>query len=139
MTEAVSVFLDALSAWAAQQPGIAAAALVGSQARGEAAPGSDVDLVILGDEQALLADCGWAGQFGDIRQLGLEDYGAVTSLRVHYATGSGIAGGLEVEYGIANPSWAQPPLDPGTAEVVEGGRRILHDPQGLLARLANPG
>jgi uncharacterized protein len=44
--------------------------------------------------------------------------------------------GLEVEFGIAPLSWAATdPLDAGTRKVVQGGFRILVDPDGRLTRL----
>ena len=44
--------------------------------------------------------------------------------------------GLEVEVGIAAPSWAATdPVDPGTRRVVEEGMRIIYDPEELLTRL----
>ena len=48
-----------------------------------------------------------------------------------------LKGGLEVEVGIAEPSWAATdPVDPGTRRVVTDGLRILHDPDRRLAPLA---
>lgn len=46
--------------------------------------------------------------------------------------------GLEVEVGVASPSWVTTdPVDPGTRSVVEGGMSILYDPEGLLVRLVD--
>jgi hypothetical protein len=45
----------------------------------------------------------------------------VTSLRVRYADG------LEVEFGIADRTWASAPLDPGTRRVIEDGCIVLFD------------
>jgi hypothetical protein len=50
-----------------------------------------------------------------------EDWGRVTSLRVWYADG------LEVEFGIADRSWASAPLDVGTRRVIEDGLVVLFD------------
>ena len=50
MSPPVSDFLDSLRDWAAHQPTIAGVALVGSYARGEARPDSDIDLVLLCEE-----------------------------------------------------------------------------------------
>jgi hypothetical protein len=67
-------------------------------------------------------------QFGDITDVRSEDYGAVQSIRVHYANG------LEVEFGFANLSWAETePIDEGTAEVVADGMVILLDQHGAPA------
>ncbi len=44
--------------------------------------------------------------------------------------------GLEVEVAVGRPSWAATaPVERGTRRVVNDGMRVLHDPQGLLARL----
>jgi hypothetical protein len=90
-----------------------------------------VDLVVLCDEpDCLLTDRAWLGVFGEAAAVSVEDWGAVTSLRVRYA------GGLEVEWGLGRPSWAATtPLDAGTARVVADGFRPLYDPEGLLAAL----
>ena len=44
--------------------------------------------------------------------------------------------GLEVEFGVAPPSWAATdPVDEGTRRVVTDGALVLYDPKGILARL----
>lgn len=124
----VDALLAAAAAWARARPDVVALALVGSHARDAARPDSDVDLVVLcRDPAALLADRSWARRFGPVARETVEDWGAVTSLRVAYD------GGPEVEYGLARPSWAALPLDPGTRRVAADGLRALHDPAGLLA------
>ena len=46
--------------------------------------------------------------------------------------------GLEVEVGVAPPSWATTDLvDPGTRGVVEDGMRIGYDPERISGRLAD--
>lgn len=123
--------VESFVAWARSRPDVLAAALVGSHARGDAGPGSDVDLLtIAADPSALVFDPAWVETFGPVEHVATERWGALTSLRVSYE------GGLEVELGIAGPDWAATdPVDPGTARVVVDGMRILHDPEGLLARL----
>jgi hypothetical protein len=122
--------LDAVARWAAGEPGIAAVALVGSHARGTAGPDSDLDLVLLAaDPSAWLSATDWLSEFGQPEQIEREEYGVLASLRVHYANG------LEVEFGITTPAWAALPADSGTAEVVRGGLRSLHDPRDLLGGL----
>jgi hypothetical protein len=127
----VTAFLEDVGRWAAGAPGVQAVALVGSYAAGRARPDSDVDLVVLLDDpRRLLGERAWLEEFGVVAATAVEDWGAVTSLRVHYA------GGLEVEWGLAGVSWAGVgPVDPGTARVVRDGLVPLHDPGGLLARL----
>ena len=44
--------------------------------------------------------------------------------------------GLEVELGVAPPSWASTdPVDEGTHRVVTDNVLVLYDPKGILARL----
>lgn len=106
-----------------------AVALVGSHARGEAHPGSDVDLVLLTMQPSeLLGNQAWVGRFGRVVRLQAEDWGRVQSIRVWYESGD------EVEFGISNPTWATAP-DDGTRTVVRDGLRALWDPEGILARL----
>ena len=124
-------FLEAVRRWAPALAGVKAVALAGSHASGRARADSDVDLVVLCDDPGrLLSDRAWLGEFGEPAAVSVEDWGAITSLRVSYA------GGLEVEWGLGRPSWAATaPLDAGTARVVAGGFRPLFDPDGLLGAL----
>ncbi|MFI8848636.1 nucleotidyltransferase domain-containing protein [Streptomyces sp. 891-h] len=116
--------------WATDRPDIAGLLLVGSCARGAAGAGSDVDLVLLTDEPEAYAGTAWAGQLGLPVAVRTRRWGAVVERR--FATPSG----LEVEFAIGPPSWADTsPLDPGTRRVVGDGALVLHDPAGLLARL----
>jgi len=122
----VEDLMRALRAWAEAEPSVEAVALVGSHARGDARPDSDVDLIVLSAEPArLLHDRDWVTRFGPVQSASLEDWGRVTSLRVRYEDG------LELEFGIAAPEWATHP-DVGTRRVVSDGLRVLWDPRGLL-------
>jgi hypothetical protein len=121
----VTTFLQEFSGWVVRQREVAAAALVGSYARGDATPRSDVDLVILCEDTDGLLSGDWPQTFGEIQSRAIENYGPLRSLRVRYR-------GLEVEFGIARPSWANVPLDPGTRAVLTDGVRILHDPDRML-------
>jgi hypothetical protein len=69
----------------------------------------------------------WIVQFGEVLDVGTEDYGATRSLRVFYQDG------LEVEFGINAPTWSRVPLDAGTHKVFSDGIRILYDPKALLS------
>jgi predicted nucleotidyltransferase len=131
---AVERLLAVVCEWARSEPRVAAVALVGSWARGAARPDSDVDLVVLTPSpDDFLRDAGFAGRFGRVERSSVEDFGRVTSLRVHYA------GGRELEFGFATPDWAATPLDEGTRRVAAGGLRALHDPCGLLDALRDGG
>jgi hypothetical protein len=117
--------------WANQRPDVVGAALVGSHARGDARPGSDVDLIVLTPApDAYVDDHEWVRAFGTVESIDTQRWGAVTSLKVRYARGP------EVELGITTPAWASTdPVDPGTARVVRDGFRVLFDPTGALGRL----
>lgn len=109
------------------------AALIGSHARGEARPDSDVDLMIVtSSPRRYMEDHEWMSAFGSPETVAVEQWGAVTSLRVRFERGP------EVELGITAPEWLRTdPVDPGTAEVVRAGCRILFDRDGLLGRLVS--
>jgi len=97
----VASFLNELTAWAATRPDIAAIALIGSHARGTVQPRSDVDLVMLCSSVDELLGGDWPTLFGEIESSSIEDYGALKSRRIFYRNG------LEVEFGIAERSWAR--------------------------------
>lgn len=125
----IEALLSAVTAGAACEPDVAALLLVGSHARGGATASSDLDLVILtADPERYLEDTEWARGFGTLTRQVTEDWGKVQSLRVWYA------GGLEVEFGLAAPDGAAPPLDAGARSVIADGFRIFFDRQGSLAR-----
>jgi predicted nucleotidyltransferase len=118
---AISGFETELAAWAATRADIHAVYLVGSHARGQARPDSDIDLVLLCEQpQAYLQDTTWLDRFGKPVSQQVEDYGRFTSLRVWYA------GGREVEFGLTAPDWITEPLEGGTAEVIAGGVRVIY-------------
>ena len=72
--QAVSDFLDRMMNSAAHQPTIAAVALVGSHARGEARPDADIDLVLLCEEpHAFLAHTSWIHHFGAVERCHTEE------------------------------------------------------------------
>ena len=125
--------LERAVAWARQQPDIRGLALVGSWARGTARAGSDVDLVVLTSRPGrYLADDHWTAALGDAEVVHTHAWGVLTERRLL------LDGDLEVEVGITEPAWAATdPVDPGTRRVVTDGLRILHDPDGRLAALAD--
>jgi hypothetical protein len=124
-------FIGQVAEWAADHPGIQAAALVGSWARGAARAESDIDLILIVSEPAdFLRRDAWLRTFGVVERVTDEDWGRVQSRRAFYR------GGPEVEFGITTAEWADTdPVDAGTARVVHDGMRILADPDGLLADL----
>lgn len=122
--------IGAIASWAATRNDILAVALVGSYARGESTPDSDIDLVIIAsDTAAYLSDTTWVDELGRARSVALEDWGALTSVRVQYQQG------LEVEFGVAAATWCALPVDAGTREVVRDGCVALVDPHGRIAAL----
>ena len=128
MHSSINCFIEKIQAWALNQPGILAVALVGSHARRQARPDSDIDLVMLvSHPEEWIKDPDWTAAFGAVIRSQQEDWGLVTSLRVYYQNG------LEVEYGITTAEWAGLPLDSGTAGVIANGMQILVDKGGLLA------
>jgi predicted nucleotidyltransferase len=123
-------FLNEVRTWAESQPDIAAVVLVGSQARGQATPESDVDLVILTTQPArYLQEPSWLERFGRPSRQMQEDWGRVIAVRVWYQ------GGLVVEFGITTPDWAQAPLNEGTRRVLDAGFVLVFDRGGKFAFL----
>jgi hypothetical protein len=90
-----------------------------------------VDLVVLTTEGArYLEHDDWIAGLGADRLVLTRSWGPLTERRVLMPSG------LEVEVGIAAPSWAAvDPVDAGTQQVVTDGVRVLYDPAGLLATL----
>ena len=127
----VRALLDGVRAWAADRPDVLAVALVGSWARGDARPDSDVDLVlVVHDAAGYFAFPAWLTAFGTPTDRMDERPGGRRTMRVWYADGP------EVEFGFVGPSWcAVDPLNPGTRRVVRDGFAPLYDPEGLLADL----
>lgn len=118
--------------WVLEHDDLRGLLLVGSWARHEARPDSDLDLVII---------CTQPEQYRDLRaspipfefvQQKLVEYGAVFS---HHVT---LADGAEVELAFAALSWAATdPMDDGTREVISRGMKSLVDKDGLLKELAH--
>lgn len=124
--------LSQVRGWAIDSPDVVAVALAGSWARGDARMDSDVDLVVLTTaKDDYLEDESWIKAFGGLRILYTQDWGSLYTERRFV-----LPSGLEVEFGVAPPSWAATdPPDPGTCEAVyDGGLRAVYDPEGILAR-----
>lgn len=121
-------FIEDFMRWSRRRRDIRAVALVGSYARLQANPASDVDLVIIAnDPQKYLTQTEWLRDFGIVITQKIEDYGKLTSLRVWYESG------LEVEYGFTTREWVKSPLDKGTERVIENGMRVLFEKETLLS------
>ncbi len=121
--------ITAVEDWARRDERVTAAAVCGSHARGDAGPDSDIDFCILTKHpDSLLDDQSWIREIGDEARIAgpVEDYKLVQSIRVFY-------GATEAEFGVAEETWAQLPIDPETAHVINDGLRILYDPEGDLA------
>ena len=69
----------------------------------------------------MITDDDFYQRFGEVKKKQTEYYGACISVRVWYQDG------LEVEFGIVEPSWILVPLDAGTRKVLSDGYRILLD------------
>ena len=123
--------IGSITNWSKMQSGIEGLLLVGSYARGNPRPQSDIDLVILVKEKSsFLKNTEWIETFGESKISKKENWGAVEFIRVFYKTG------YEVEFGFANSIWASiDPLDRGTQKVVSDAAKILWDPKNLLTNL----
>lgn len=117
--------------WAAGRQDVAALAVVGSWARGTGTIESDLDLVLLTEsQQRYVRSDEWTRELGTVGSLRTIQQGVLVERRL--ATLSA----LELDITIGSRTWAScEPLDPGTERVVRDGLRILHDPNGALAKL----
>ena len=127
----VRTLLATLRGWAQGHPDVVAVGLAGSWARGDARMDSDVDVVLLTENQVpYLEDDAWVREVGGVGPVWTRRWGPVTERRF------ALPSGLEVEFGVAPPSWAATdPMDEGTRRVLTDGVLVLYDPKGILARL----
>lgn len=115
-------FLARVKRRAAETAHVEVLLVVGSHARGTERPDSDLDLVLVTTQRdELVADQTFPETCGRVLRRQTEHYGACTSVRVWYE------GGLEVEFGLVEPSWLALPLDEGTRRVLADGHRVLVD------------
>lgn len=131
LADEVEEALRRVVVWAERRADVRALALVGSWAYGVPRADSDVDLVLLSTEPSRYVERDdWLDDVGAARLVRRLSWGLVTENR--YALPSG----LEVELGVAAPSWASvEPVDTGTRQVVTDGIRVLYDPDEMLAEL----
>jgi predicted nucleotidyltransferase len=131
------VVIEAVAAWARTRDDVRGLALVGSWARGNAGPASDVDLLLLSDSaQAYRRKPEWMSEIDfdragySIKSSDDATYGAVWSRHIHLHPAG------EVELAFAPCTWASiAPLDPATHAIVNDGFQIIFDKDGSLARL----
>ncbi len=123
-------FLASLKSFAERDARIESVIIVGSYARGTNTPSSDLDLCILTPDKPKMVGCpDFIQIFGPFSRKQTEYYGACTSIRVWYDSG------LEVEFGLVEPSWASLPLEAGTKQVLADGYRVLVDKKGYFKNL----
>ena len=118
--------------WAARRPDVVAVGLAGSWVKGNLTMGSDVDLIVLTtDKETYLRDESPMRELGGISIVRTQDWGPLYTERRFV-----LPSGLEVEFGVAPPSWADTdPPDPNISEeVASGGLRTVYDPKSVLAR-----
>ncbi|MBN1799643.1 MAG: nucleotidyltransferase domain-containing protein [Spirochaetales bacterium] len=124
------IFIGHIKNWALNEPKVNSVLLVGSYARHNAKPDSDIDLVIIVEKQIdFLHNHDWIYLFGRVSTYSFEDWGRVQSIRVFYKDS------FEVEYGITESTWAEIPVDQGTFQTINKGCRIVVDKSCLLKRL----
>jgi predicted nucleotidyltransferase len=122
--------LQKIKQWAETNQYVNSVLLVGSQARGDAKPDSDIDIVVLCSKpRQLLYDTHWVKTFGEVERYDFEDWGKAQTIRTFYKDG------MEIEFGITTLDWADIPPDPGTQTVISGGTKIILDKTGLLTKL----
>jgi aminoglycoside 6-adenylyltransferase len=127
----VEELLAEVQAWAASEPNVRAAFLLGSRARRDVPADelSDVDVVLFAeDPAALVDDPSWLGRFGEPLLTFVEEtaVGGERERRVHYADGT------DVDFAVFPASAAAAlTADPGAATTVARGFRVLHDELGL--------
>ena len=124
-------FSATLREWAKGRTDVVAVVLVGSWARGDARMDSDVDVVLLTENQKpYLEGDAWLHELGGVRLVKTRQWGPLTERRFE------LSSRLEVELGVALAYWASTdPVDEGTRRVVADGAAVIYDPEGLLARL----
>lgn len=123
-------YVKEITQWARSCSTVLALALVGSHARNEAGPDSDIDfLIICHGTSQLIDDLAWVKRFGEIVSCEKERWGIVTSIRVVYVDGP------EIEFSLAPLSWTDIPVDEGTYQVVSDGMTILTDSRNILGKL----
>jgi uncharacterized protein len=129
--------IEAVAAWVRARDDVRALALVGSWARGNPRPASDVDLLVLSDcaegyrtGRERMSEIDFARAGYSIKSSNNVSYGAVWSRHIHLHP----AGEVELTFAVC--AWASvAPIDQGTRAIVSDAFRIIVDKDGSLARL----
>ena len=142
MDISISAILEKVANWAETRSEILALALVGSYARGEAKPDSDIDLmVITSNTEFFRQNHDWMHEINwdincEILTFNDAQYGVVWSRHIYLSRLNNEFNNIKVEIGFGLPTWASVnPIDSGTLAVVSRGCKILYDPQGILINL----
>ena len=123
-----------LAAWAAGRADVRGLAIFGSYARGDAGPGSDVDIKVLTDDPGRFR----VGQHW-LREIAF-DSGVVTVSAADKGDWRQVVArledGLDMEFSISALDWAgTDPVSPGAVFVLSKGLEPLYDPDRLFANL----
>ena len=114
---------EGFAAWAASRPDVRAHALVGSRARGDAHPGSDIDLVLLTNSPGVYTESwDWAEAFGEVKPLRTRVWGEVVERRLR------LPNGTDLDLAVGTPAWRSSAPPELTAGMV-----VLYDPDALLS------
>ena len=115
-------FINKLRDFSMNNAEIESVIIVGSYARGTNEKESDLDLCIITPAKNKMVETpDFVKEFGTVQNMRTECYGACTSIRAWYESG------LEVEFGIVDPSWLSIPLDSGTRKVLSDGYKVIVD------------
>ncbi len=101
--------------------------LVGSYARNEQRPDSDIDFVIISkDKTKMINTYEWINIIGKTEsEVKIEYYGEITSLRANCK-------GYEYEIGIGSEKWIELPLDSGTRKVLEDRYIVMYEKDNVM-------